>query len=53
VDQSLYRKVQETSLVSRPVLVAQAEINVDRTHNEESSAGEKQALTWNPHEREC
>jgi hypothetical protein len=48
VNQSLNQRVQETFLFSRPALVAQAEIEVDQTHIEKTSAGQKQALTWNP-----
>jgi len=42
VAQSLCRQLQETSRFSRLALRAPAEIEVDRTHIEESSAGEKQ-----------
>lgn len=46
VAQSLCRQVQETSLFPRLALVAPAEMEVDRTHTEESSAGQQQALMW-------
>ena len=36
--------MRETSLFSRLALAVQAEMEVDRTHTEESSAGQKQEL---------